>query len=198
MRLMILTALCLLATESLAQEKSTLRVGNSTGMGTGTVVHREGSTVYVLTCKHVVDGKRDVFVVHAKKLHVTTVFAVSKDDDLALVKVDLKDIEPVTVAKDDLKDGDKVTHFGVATGPLEGKITGHTLFASSQGKMMNTDAMCVAGDSGGGFYKDGKLVGVLCGRIHKTKGDKPEDGETFFCRLERVQIFLKDNLPKGK
>lgn len=175
--------------------ESTLRVGNETGMGSGTVVHKSGDTIYLLTCKHVVNGKNKVFVVANRKLHTGTVYAVSKTNDLALVRVELKGFNPVGIAADDVKSGDAVFHHGLATGPVDGKITGETLFADAQGKVWNSDAMCVAGDSGGGFYHKGELIGVLCGRIHIRKDD-PEAGETFFVPLPKVKAFLKENLPE--
>lgn len=202
-KLGLVALLCLcagVAQADKAQEKkiqeNTLRVGNETGMGSGTVVAVEGESVYLLTCKHVVAGKTKVFVVHNRKLNPATVLAVSKADDLALIKVELKDknLSPIPIAADDVKEGSAVFHHGLATGPVDGKITGETIFADAQGKVWNTDAMCVAGDSGGGFYHKGELIGVLCGRIH-VKRDEPEAGETFFVPLSKVKAFLKENLP---
>ena len=178
----------LMATTAMAQEKATVGIGTNGGMGTGTVVARDGKLAYILTNKHVISSSdKRIWVIHDRKRYEAKFVKADPNVDLALAVLEL-DIEPVQLADREPKEGEFVKHFGRATGPQEGKMTGWTNFATSDGVVMDSDIFSVAGDSGSGMFNaDGKLVAVHYGR----KGDPDGDTVALGVRLTRIREFLK-------
>lgn len=174
---------------ALAQEKSCVSVVTIHGAGSGTVVAKDGETRYVLTNKHVVSATdKKVWVIYDRKRYDAKFIKAHPDVDLALVSVQI-DAEPVVLAATEPKEGDEIKHFGKATGPQEGKVTGWTNFQSSDGVVMDSSVFSVPGDSGAGLFNSkGQLVSVHYGR----KG--PPEGETvaISVRLSNVRAFLKE------
>lgn len=156
--------------------------------GSGTVIRKEGNTLWVLTCSHIAERERDV---PGSKVTVKTFGGTvypaewcywnhSNKRDLAIVKAKVPD-----GAKPDCEVAELATSEDYATdkwvlksgypGDTKGK---HSLYRGQilgvRGyksgypdiSILHASAMSREGDSGGGLwrYDDGKLIGVVWGR----------------------------------
>lgn len=176
-------------------EKACVIVSTPGGSGSGTIVGKTGATYYVVTAAHVVDDpqSKELFVLqrHVRKPKSATV--VRKDDvvDIALVRVEGLDGEPVKIATEELKEGDYVAHFGKATGPQDGKVAHFTNYVAT-GKTANLAYFSTPGDSGAGvFNKAGELVGVHYARTNHPNV-KYENQTSLASRLDYVKKITKD------
>ncbi len=160
--------------------------GDGSSLGSGTLVRSD----LIVTNWHVVKDRKGVVKVRfPDKLEVeATVVKVDSTWDLAALR-----IEPVTVSAIEFgpvpKIGDIVTVGGyggaegiymTASGPVMGFYLPRN---SSIGDWFQVDAQVRSGDSGGGMFKDRKLVGVLFGC--------QSDG-TYGSHIGRVRWFLED------
>ncbi|MBI2869679.1 MAG: trypsin-like peptidase domain-containing protein [Chloroflexi bacterium] len=143
--------------------------------GSGVILRSDG---YILTNKHVVEGARTIEVT----LHDRRVYQVSAgnkwlDDivDLAVLKIDEKDLPTVTFADPDgIEVGDWVVAIGHALGlsPVEGGATVTQGIVSNLGRsisidgedyydLIQTDAAIIPGTSGGPLVNQaGAEVGI--------------------------------------
>lgn len=170
---------------------SCVSVVTTGGSGSGTVVLRDGDKAVILTNKHVVldeDKKVEdkLWVLKDGKRYNATVIKVHEKSDIALVSATIS-LPAVTIATVKPLKGDKIRHFGKATGPQEGTVDGWTEFVY-EGMAMNSLIFSVPGDSGAGIFNEkGQLVGVHFGRRGRPKDDDPI---AFSVSLEVVRKFL--------
>jgi serine protease Do len=142
--------------------------------GSGVVV----ADGYVLTNYHVVDGASSLEVTVNDKTYTATVAGSDEDLDLAVLKVDELDIQPVTLGDSDLLNvgdwaiciGNPLSFTGTTTvgviSALNREVTSENYDvygrrADLKNYMIQTDAAINAGNSGGGMFNvAGELVGV--------------------------------------
>jgi serine protease Do len=137
------------------------------GQGTGFVVCTDG---YIVTNNHVVSGAEELTVSFAddRKLDATLVGS-DPDTDLAVIKVEADDLEPVRFGDSDtLEIGEWVIAVGSPFG-LEQTVTAGIVSATGRSQIglaayesyIQTDAAINPGNSGGPLVNlDGEVIGV--------------------------------------
>jgi serine protease Do len=146
------------------------------GLGSGVIVSKDG---HILTNNHVVDGADDIVITIAgdKKEYPAKKIGSDPGTDLAVLKVDLKDVPAITFADSDkLRVGD----FAVAIGNPFGLTQTVTMgIVSSIGRndmgivayenFIQTDASINPGNSGGALVDiEGRLIGVNTAIFSRT------------------------------
>ena len=136
------------------------------GAGSGVIITSDG---YIVTNNHVVAGADEILV----KLNDNTeykgrIIGLDETTDLALVKVEAKDLPAITIGNsDDLKIGQWVLAVGnpfnltstVTAGIVSAKA--RSLGANGVESFIQTDAAINAGNSGGALVNErGELVGI--------------------------------------
>ena len=149
------------------------RLTESTGAGSGVIIHEEG---YILTCHHVIDDATEIYVTLSDGVSVYEAAAVGSDEasDLAVLKIQPKDDQPLTSAKHGksgyLVVGERVVAIGNPLGTLGGTVTDGIISATERtittenGAMtlLQTNAAINSGNSGGGLFNlKGELIGIV-------------------------------------
>ncbi len=148
----------------------------SEGLGSGVVVSQDG---YILTNNHVVNGADDIKVsFNDGREFKATVVGTDPQTDLAVIKVDAKDLPAVTFGDSDvLEVGDRVlavgNPFGIGQTVTSGMVGG--LGRASLGldyeDFIQTDAAINPGNSGGALVDiQGRLIGVNTAILSRSGG----------------------------
>lgn len=134
--------------------------------GSGVIISKDG---YIVTNNHVVGEADEIMVtLNDNREFAATIVGCDETSDLALIKVDAKDLPAITIGNsDDLKVGQWVLAVGnpfnlkstVTAGIISAKA--RTLGANSIESFIQTDAAINAGNSGGALVdEEGRLVGI--------------------------------------
>lgn len=136
------------------------------GAGSGVILTSDG---YIVTNNHVVEGATELTVkLNDNREFKARIIGTDKNSDLALIKIEAKDLQPIEVGNsDDLKVGEWVLAIGnpfsltstVTAGIVSAKArtTGGNAVESS----IQTDAAINPGNSGGALVNTrGQLVGI--------------------------------------
>ncbi|SJM72507.1 S1C family serine protease [Psychrobacter piechaudii] len=142
------------------------QAGQETNLGSGVIVSKDG---YIVTNAHVI-AKADEIVVGLNdgRKAVATVVGTDPDSDLAVIKVDMTGLEPLTFRETPIEVGDVAlaigNPFGVGQTVTQGIIsaTGRTgLGVNTFEDFIQTDAAINPGNSGGALVDArGELVGI--------------------------------------
>lgn len=149
-------------------------VGEGEGGGSGFVITSDG---YVLTNKHVVEGQSSVKVVtYDGQEHDATVASVDPLSDLAVLKIEARDLKPVELGDSDrLKLGQWVIAIGNPFGEFQNTVTTGVISAKNRSLsaggaygrserltgLLQTDAAINPGNSGGPLVNlEGQVVGI--------------------------------------
>ncbi|HET7369869.1 MAG TPA: trypsin-like peptidase domain-containing protein [Gammaproteobacteria bacterium] len=142
-------------------------VTESTSLGSGVIVSGDG---YILTNDHVIRGADHIEVgLSDGRSAAAKVIGIDPDTDLALLKIDLPNLDPIALGRsDDLAVGDVVLAigdpYGVGQTVTQGIVsaTGRSqLGLSTFENFIQTDAAINPGNSGGALVDaSGKLVGI--------------------------------------
>ena len=146
--------------------KRQVRTPKQQGSGSGVIISADG---YIVTNNHVVDGADELTVtLNDNKEYSARVIGADKTTDLALIKIDGKNLPAITIANsDDLKVGEWVLALGnpfnltntVTAGIVSAKA--RTLGANGVESFIQTDAAINRGNSGGALVNTrGELVGI--------------------------------------
>lgn len=136
-------------------------------LGSGVIVSKDG---YILTNNHVVDGAEKLTVVLAdQKKYPAKLVGTDPQTDVAVIKVDAKDLTAVTLGN---SDGVKVGQWVIAVGnpfQLMHTVTAGIISAKGRSEMgladyedfIQTDASINPGNSGGALADlDGNVIGI--------------------------------------
>lgn len=162
------------------------------GSGSGFYIDRAG---YLLTDFHVVNGAKFVKVKMANgdKL-VAQVVKVSERDDVALLKSDSVDFEPLAIRPDVLDVGEEVYAIGTPLGVLTSTMTRGVLSADRaiQGvRVLQSDAAVTFGSSGGPLLdSEGRVIGLT------KSGMRGEKGFNFFIPVQDALRVLDVSIRK--
>ncbi len=148
------------------------------GVGSGVIVAKDG---YILTNNHVVDGADEVKIALQDGREFTAK-VVGKDPktDVAVVKVDAKDLPYIELADSDkIEVGDLVLAVGNPFG-IGQTVTMGMVSAKSRGNMgldyedfIQTDAAINPGNSGGALVdSEGRLVGINTAILSRSGGNQ--------------------------
>ena len=135
--------------------------------GSGVIISTDG---YIVTNNHVVDGADELTVTlnEGSKEYSARIIGADKTTDLALIKIDAKNLPAITIANsDDVRVGEWVLAVGnplglnntVTAGIISAKA--RTLGANGVESFIQTDAAINQGNSGGALVNTrGELVGI--------------------------------------
>lgn len=136
--------------------------------GSGVIISQDG---YIVTNNHVVEGADELTVtLNDNREFSAKIIGTDKQTDLALIKVNAKDLPAITIANsDDLKVGEWVLAVGnpynlnntVTAGIVSAKSRGLGASANGIKSFIQTDAAINPGNSGGALVNTrGELVGI--------------------------------------
>ncbi len=134
--------------------------------GSGVIISTDG---YIVTNNHVVDGADELTVTlnENSKEYSARIIGADKTTDLALIKIDAKDLPAIVIANsDDVKVGEWVLAVGNPLG-LNNTVTAGIVSAKARSmgsgvsSMIQTDAAINQGNSGGALVNTrGELIGI--------------------------------------
>ena len=152
----------------------------SSSSGSGVIVSAEG---YILTCNHVVESAKEITVtLTSGSKYKASLVGTDPENDLAVLRIQPKDTEPLTYAKQGcsgkLVVGEKVVAIGNPLGSLGGTVTDGIISATDrlvttsdnqQMTLLQTNAAINQGNSGGGLFNmDGQLIGIVNAKYAAT------------------------------
>jgi serine protease Do len=177
------------------------------GLGSGIIVRKTNSTVYVLTNKHVVDSATEISVkLHDQRTFKAKVVGVDPRKDLAVVSFESKEALPVAELgnSSELEPGDLVLAVGNPFG-FESSITMGIVSAvgrsGPEGQQtytdyIQTDAAINQGNSGGALVDiRGRVVGVNSWIAAPTGGSV---GVGFAIPIDNAKKSIDQFIVKGK
>ncbi len=149
------------------------------GLGSGVIVTKDG---YILTNNHVVDGADEVKVTLQDRREFTAkVVGRDPQTDIAVIKIDAKDLPVVPMADSDkVEVGDVVLAIGnpfgigqtVTTGIVSATGRGGTVGLDYE-DFIQTDAAINPGNSGGALVDaDGRLIGINTAILSRSGGNQ--------------------------
>ena len=134
--------------------------------GSGVIISADG---YIVTNNHVVDGADELTVTlnENSKEYSARIIGTDKTTDLALIKIDAKNLPAIAIANsDDVKVGEWVLAVGNPLG-LNNTVTAGIVSAKARqmgegvASMIQTDAAINQGNSGGALVNtNGALIGI--------------------------------------
>ena len=135
------------------------------GAGSGVIISSDG---YIVTNNHVVDGADELLVtLNDNKEYSARIIGADATTDLALIKIDAKQLPAITIANsDNAKVGEWVLAVGNPLG-LNNTVTAGIVSAKARSmgqgvqSMIQTDAAINQGNSGGALVNArGELIGI--------------------------------------
>ena len=147
-------------------QKRQIQTPKKTASGSGVIISADG---YIVTNNHVVDGADELTVtLNDNKEYSARIIGTDKTTDLALIKIDGKQLPAIVIANsDELREGEWVLAVGnplgltntVTAGIVSAKA--RSLGANGVESFIQTDAAINAGNSGGALVNTrGELVGI--------------------------------------
>lgn len=145
----------------------------SRAAGSGVIISEDG---YIVTNNHVISGadKITVYVLSedgTETTHEATLVGASENNDIAVLKIDAKGLNPAHFAKSsDLEVGELAVVVGNPLGTVHSSVTAGIISALEREltidnvtiKAIQTDASINPGNSGGGLFDSyGNLVGIV-------------------------------------
>lgn len=163
-----------------------VRVSCGNGSGSGTVIWSADGRSVILTAAHVAVIGPEPRVRGGGKWHVGKLLARDSAADLAAILVEVE-LPAVPVAEVPPKIGATVEMYGVTSlwskGTIERESGGVFLLGCDGGACEYSDS----GDSGGGVFCHGELVGVHCGKMGSTPADV---GSPYCASTKPIRTFL--------
>jgi serine protease Do len=157
------------------------RTRREQGLGSGVIVSPEG---YILTANHVVEGADEIKVSigENKKEYAAKVIGTDPPTDVAVLKIDAKDLPAITLAdSDQLEIGDLVLAIGNPYGLSQTVTMGIVSALGRNGlagfnqyqNFIQTDAAINPGNSGGALVDaEGRLVGINTAIFSRDGGNQ--------------------------
>jgi len=156
--------------------RGTVRQPPQEGLGSGVIVSEDG---YILTNSHVVHGADVIKVTLGDGRELTAkVVGTDPESDLAVIKVDAKNLPAITFAdSDQVEVGDRVlavgNPFGIGQTVTGGMVSGlgRATLGLDYEDFIQTDAAINPGNSGGALVDaEGRLVGINTAILSRTGG----------------------------
>jgi serine protease Do len=155
------------------------RMPRQEGLGSGVVITKDG---YILTNNHVVDGAEEVKVALQDGREFTAkVIGRDPKSDVAVVKIDAKDLPTIPIADSDkVEVGDVVLAIGNPFGIGQTVTTGIVSATGRGGAVgldyedfIQTDAAINPGNSGGALIdSEGRLIGINTAILSRSGGNQ--------------------------
>ena len=150
------------------------------GLGSGVIVSKDG---YIITNNHVVDQADEITVTLADGKTELKATKIGSDagSDIAVIKVDAKDLKPITFTDSDkIKVGDIALAIGnpfalrqTVTKGIISAVGRNQTGISEFGNFIQTDASINPGNSGGALVDvEGRLIGINTAIFSMTGGNQ--------------------------
>ncbi|MCI6651920.1 MAG: trypsin-like peptidase domain-containing protein [Ruminococcus sp.] len=178
--------------------------GISEGAGSGVIIDANG---YIVTNNHVIEGAKSIKVTLRNGNEYTAkLIGTDADKDVALIKIEPKSDDTLTVAtlgdSDKLAVGDKAVAIGNPLGQLGGTVTDGIISALDRKltvgentmNLLQTDAAINPGNSGGGLFDgQGNLIGIVEAKASNNGVSSTSvEGLGFAIPINDVQGILSD------
>ena len=148
------------------KQKRSVRTPKQQGSGSGVIISTDG---YIVTNNHVVaDADELTVTLNDNKEYSARIIGTDKTTDLALIKIDAKNLPAITIANsENIKVGEWVLAVGnpfnltntVTAGIVSAK--GRSLYQNGVESFIQTDAAINPGNSGGALVNTrGELIGI--------------------------------------
>jgi serine protease Do len=172
-------------------------------LGSGVIITEDG---YIVTNHHVIDGADEISVTlsGSDEEHKAKLIGSDKDSDIALIKIDAKDLHPIAFANaKDIKIGDVVfaigNPFGVGESVTQGIVSALGKDAVGINRYENfiqTDASINPGNSGGALIDSrGALIGINTAILSRSGGNH---GIGFAIPADMVKNVITQLAKNGK
>ena len=180
------------------------RTRREQSLGSGVIVSPDG---YILTANHVVDGADEIEVAIAdnKKEFTARVIGTDPPTDVAVLKIDAKDLPAITLGdSDQLEVGDIVLAIGnpfrvgqtVTMGIVSALGRSGLAGFNQYQNFIQTDAAINPGNSGGALVDaEGRLVGINTAIISSTRGS---EGVGFAVPINMARHVMERLIAGGK
>jgi serine protease Do len=177
------------------------RMPKQHGLGSGVVVTADG---YILTNNHVVDNADEIKVVFTDEREFTAkVVGRDAKTDIAVLKIDAKDLPYVHIANsDNIEIGDVVlaigNPFGVGQTVTMGIIsaTGRGNIGLDYEDFIQTDAAINPGNSGGALVDaEGRLIGINTAILSRSGGNH---GVGFAIPINLARSVMESLIKEGR
>jgi serine protease Do len=176
----------------------------SASSGSGFIITKDG---YIVTNHHVIDGASSVQVtLFDGKTYTATVIGSDEDYDIAVLKIDATDLQPVTLGDSDkLNVGDHVLAIGNPLGELTFSMSGGMVSCVNRAinvdgtpfNMIQTDASINPGNSGGPLLNSyGEVVGIVSAKYSGYSTETVE-GLGFAIPINDVVAMIQDIMTNG-
>jgi S1-C subfamily serine protease len=174
------------------------------GAGSGFVIDKEG---HILTNYHVIDGARKLEVILENKKHYqATLVGGDKSHDLAVLKINAPNLQPVTLGSSSgLQVGQKVLAIGNPFGIFNGTMTRGIVSSIRQvqepdgtyiDEAIQTDAAINPGNSGGPLLNShGEVIGINTMIASASGGSS---GVGFAIPINSAKAVLNDLVQFGR
>lgn len=171
-------------------------------LGSGVVLSKNG---YIVTNAHVVDNADEIIVsLEENEEYTAKLIGIDKDSDLAVIKIDAKNLKPIKVGNSfDLLVGDVVfalgNPFGVGQTVTQGIISAlnkNKVGINRYENFIQTDASINPGNSGGALIDSrGALIGINSAILTRSGGN---NGVGFAIPVSMVTNIVKKLVEDGK
>lgn len=175
--------------------------------GSGFVISADG---YIVTNYHVVNGVSNITVFFADgSSYDATVVGGEEDNDIAVLKIDAVDLQPVVLGdSDSITVGENVYAIGNPLGELTFTLTGGLVSAkdrsvtTSDGTVMNmiqTDTAINSGNSGGPLFDQyGQVIGIVSAKLSGSTGSSSSvEGLGFAIPINDVKDMIISIIQNG-
>jgi len=172
-------------------------------LGSGVIISKDG---YIVTNHHVINNADEVTVTlsNSKKEYIAKIVGFDADSDLAVVKIDAKNLTPIKVGSSTtLKVGDVViaigNPFGIGETATQGIISAlnkNKVGINRYENYIQTDASINPGNSGGALVDSrGALIGINSAILSKSGGN---NGIGFAIPVNMVKNVVEKLVSDGK
>ena len=178
----------------------------SASSGSGFIITSDG---YIVTNHHVISGASKISVtLHNGDTYDATVIGSDSDYDVAVLKVDAKDLTPVTLGDStNVNVGDTVLAVGNPLGELTFSLTSGMVSALNREvtfsnglrmSLIQTDAAINSGNSGGALFNMyGEVVGIVSAK-YSSYSNTSVEGLGFAIPINDVQTIITDIMENGQ
>jgi serine protease DegS len=183
-------------------ENTTTQQRREPSLGSGVLISSQG---FVLTNNHVIADAGEIAIALADGRTTTaTVVGADPESDIAVVKIDLKDLPSIVIGRsDNLQVGDVVlaigNPFGVGQTVTSGIISGlgrNSLGINTFENFIQTDAAINPGNSGGALINAyGELIGINTAIFSQSGGSQ---GIGFAIPINLAKDVLKQIIEQGR
>ena len=161
-----------------------------------------------MTNYHVIKGAQQITVTaNDGSTYAATLVGTDEDNDIAVLKVDAKDLTPAILGDSDtLKVGDAVLAIGNPLGTLSGTVTDGIVSAlerqvtidGNSMTLLQTSAAVNPGNSGGGLFNaSGELIGIVNAKSTSDSSGNAVDNIGFAIPINSVKAIIEDLISHG-